>query len=115
MRIILLSACNALLLAIGQIMWKKAVAGMNIISVKSLFFSLTQPLVLSGAGIYVMATCLWIYILSRSDINYVYPIQSLTFLFVAIAATTFLEETVPLNRWVGIFIILVGVLISSMK
>jgi uncharacterized membrane protein len=52
---------------------------------------------------------LWIRLLSRGQLTIVYPLLSLSYLFVYAAATIFLNESPALIKWVGIILICAGV------
>jgi len=52
---------------------------------------------------------LWMYILKKFDFSIAYPLTSISFIFGAMAAQWILHESVPITRWIGVFIIIVGV------
>ena len=52
---------------------------------------------------------LWMYILKRFDFSIAYPLTSISFIFGTMAAQWILHESVPTTRWIGVFIIIVGV------
>ena len=61
-------------------------------------------------GIFFQAlffACLLI-LMSKSDISFLWPLTSLTFVFSTIAAMVFLGESVSPVRWVGVIFILIG-------
>ena len=49
-----------------------------------------------------------LFLMSKSDISFLWPLTSLTFVFSTLAAMWFLGETVSSVRWVGIVFILIG-------
>lgn len=51
--------------------------------------------------------CLLI-LMSKSDISFLWPLTSLTFVFATFAAMIFLGESVSPVRWVGVIFILIG-------
>jgi len=51
--------------------------------------------------------CLLI-LMSKSDISFLWPLTSLTFVFSTFAAMIFLGESVSTVRWVGVVLILIG-------
>jgi drug/metabolite transporter (DMT)-like permease len=71
---------------------------------------LRNPVILVGFACYAIASVLWIIVLSRLDLSYAYPIYALMYAFVPIAAMFFLGEQVPVGRWVGIGLIVAGVI-----
>ncbi|MBI2954905.1 MAG: EamA family transporter [Chloroflexi bacterium] len=74
---------------------------------------LSSPFVLGGLGLYGVASFLWIYLLSKFSFNYIYPFVSATFVFALLASWLFLGETVPVQRWVAIALITVGIIIGA--
>ena len=57
----------------------------------------------------VAATMLWFYILKHNDLSLVYPLISISYIFGTLAAVFIFHETVPLSRWIGVILIMVGV------
>ncbi len=115
MQIIMLSILNALLLAIGQILWKMGMRQTALSSLGDLFASLLNPFVVMGLLVYGFTTLLWLYIINKAKIGYVYPLQSLAFVFVSVAGMVFLGEHFALNRLLGLFCIVFGVFLVSIK
>ncbi len=61
-------------------------------------------LVLLGIGL-----LLWLVVLARLDVSIAYPLLSLSYVVVMIAAKLFFDEQIPLHRWVGAFLIIAGI------
>ena len=103
------------LVSIGQIMLK---SGMNqvgeITSVKqlfnlsTLFHMFTNPYVLGGICLSVIALILYLGAMSTLNISIVYSLGSLSYVVVTIIALIFLKENIALIHWMGIFIIVGG-------
>jgi len=73
-----------------------------------------NPFVFSGLLFYVVSTILWLVALSKTSLSFVYPFASLVFVLVMLAARFIFLEPVPLLRYVGIAMICVGFLLSSL-
>lgn len=71
--------------------------------------ALTTPYVLFGFAAYGVSAALWLIILSRVDLSLAYPIVSLGYVLVVLTSWLLLGEHVTLLRWLGVFIICVGV------
>lgn len=100
---------NILLMAIGQMLWKVGVRYMeNRFSIHGVFKILLTPYVIGGFIFFATATIVWLYILSKEDISKVYPIQSLSYVAIAILSLIFFKEHIPMTRWCGILIIIFG-------
>ncbi|WZL73646.1 EamA family transporter [Clostridiaceae bacterium 35-E11] len=115
MKIVLLTILNSLLMATGQLLWKSGMMGKTIENLSDIIRALFSPLILLGLFVYACTTMLWLYILNQADISYVYPIQSLAFVIVPIAAALIFREQIPINRWIGIATICLGVYLVSIK
>jgi drug/metabolite transporter (DMT)-like permease len=96
--------------ATGQLLFKTARvehAGMP-------FYSLfLQPETLAGFLFYGLSSVIWLWVLSRVQISYAYPILALAFPIVVIFSVILFGESVSLARWVGISIIVVGVFLLA--
>ena len=69
----------------------------------------STPLVILGLACYGVGTLVWLGVLSRLDLSFAYPMLALSYVLIPIMARVFLEEKIPVARWVGIGIIVVGV------
>lgn len=69
--------------------------------------------VLLGFMAYFGSGVIWTYLLSRLPVSFVQPILALTYVLTPILAVIFLNESVPTLRWVGILIIIIGVVIVA--
>ncbi len=74
--------------------------------IKSLFTC--YQFALSGASIAV-ATILWMYIIKNYPFSQAYPLISMSYVFGLIAAVFIFNESVPVTRWIGVALIIVGV------
>ncbi len=115
MKIIILAIINSLLMATGQILWKLGVSNTIIESLNDLAQLIISPFVLLGLFVYGVTTLLWLYILNQAPLSYVYPIQSLAFVFILFASFFIFHESIPYTRWIGVFVICIGVYIVSMR
>ncbi len=74
------------------------------------FRGLTQWL---GFAIYALSMILWIYILSRFNVKYAYPISA-TAIFFAALFQSMIEKTMPSgNYWFGLLFVFVGLVVLS--
>lgn len=115
MKIILLSIMNCVLLAIGQVLWKIGISQLSIKSFWEIIPAIFSPFIILGLLVYGLSTVLWLFILNQADISYVYPMQSLVFIFVLLSGAFILHESIPYTRWIGVFVICCGVYIVSLR
>jgi drug/metabolite transporter (DMT)-like permease len=113
MKNFMLCLLNSALLVCGQMLFKFTSRGKEISSLSDVMKLLISPYMIAGIFLYGIATLLWVYILNKVPISYAYPIQSLAFPLVVMLAIPLFKEVVPVNRWIGITVILVGVIIAS--
>lgn len=66
-----------------------------------------------GVLIYAFSMIFWIYILSRFDVKYAYPISSTAIFFAAIFQAV-IQKTVPSGSyWMGLAFVIAGLIILS--
>ncbi len=79
--------------------------------ITSIFAILSNPVILGGFICYGIGAVCWIFVLSRLDLSYAYPMYALMYAFIPIAAHFFLKEQIPTGRWIGILLIVTGVVV----
>lgn len=111
-KLILLSFTQSAFLVISQILLKLA---MNRTGMGRLSFSLVMKLITtwqmmcSGLSI-LIATVLWMYILKNYEFSKAYPLVSISSILGILAAIVIFNETIPVLRWVGVTLIIIGVI-----
>jgi drug/metabolite transporter (DMT)-like permease len=78
-----------------------------------LFSIIFNPFVFLGLSSFALSSILWLVILSRFQLSFVYPMVSLAYVAVAILSLFLFKESVTWVRWVGIFTICLGVFLIS--
>jgi multidrug transporter EmrE-like cation transporter len=71
------------------------------------------PLVWLGLACYAGGALAWIAVLQRMDLGYAYPFLALNFVLVALVSMLVLGEPAPAMRWVGIGLIVAGILVVA--
>ena len=94
-------------------MFKLGTRGKEISSFTDIMKLLLYPYMILAVALYAGATLLWIYILTKIPLSYAYPIQALAFPLVVALSFFLFKETVPINRWIGVGIIVFGALVAS--
>lgn len=109
-KIIPYSLIQSLLLATGQIMMKMAMKnGARYEGFWKFIWAEMHNWWWLGCGIFMLsATVLWFYILKHFPFSVAYPLSCLSFVFGVLGAQMFLGESVPLHRWIGVFLIVAG-------
>lgn len=99
----------------GQTLWKLGVTGKDIQSLGQLLRLFLSPYILAGLMVYAFASVLWIYILNKGELSYVYPIQSTAFIFALIIGKTIFKEQLTPTKIIGVLVICLGVIIITRK
>lgn len=106
--------------ALGAILMKLGASHLGVVELNSLqavfkfiLKLFTNFTILSGMFLYFLSAVAWTFLLTKLNISYVQPILSLTYLLTPILAIFILKEHVPLARWIGIGIIIIGVYIIA--
>ncbi len=114
--IYLLLIFNILLLVLGQTLWKIGMAEVHFqLTIKGIFNMIFNPYIFSGLVTYFVATIVWLYVLSKSKLSMVYPMQSLCYVLAAFVGMYVFKETIPMTRWFGIGLIILGAFFVAMK
>ncbi len=100
--------------AFGAIFLKKGSLLINSNSSYQFIFDLWRNYYLMlGLFFYVVPSVIWIYLLRTLPVSQLQPILSLTYVITPLLAICFLGEPVSVTRWVGIFVIVAGVIIVA--
>jgi len=104
---------SVLVEAFGQTAFKQA-AELNVPGMRP--FALLRGLwrnqrILAGIACFVLETILWTLALRHLPISIAFPAGSMVFVFVALVSRMFLHEQVSIRRWIGIALILGGVIL----
>lgn len=110
MRLLLISIVQSLLLCGGQVLLKLALQRMGAFSWSWGFFArnLDNWWLLACGICYALSTVLWLYIVKHFPFSMAYPMISLSYVFGMLAAIVFFHEEVPLVRWAGVALIMLG-------
>ena len=105
--IIILVLFCALIGATGQILFKLASKD---VTTNPLDWLKNWKFVL-GAGLYALSAVLFVWSLKNGDLSILYPIIATSYIWVIIFSIGFLGESFPLFKWIGIMLILAGIVI----
>ncbi|MGH8397914.1 MAG: EamA family transporter [Gammaproteobacteria bacterium] len=111
----LLVITGVLLNAAAQLLLKAGVSRVGVIhlqlnTILSAGWKLAfEPHILGGLACYVISVVVWILALSRVQVSIAYPMLSLGYVVVAVAAWLIFGETLGATRIAGIAVIIVGV------
>jgi uncharacterized membrane protein len=104
-KIILLTAVAAFMGAVGQVEFKRGADNLQW-DIKML---LTNHHLILAVTVYALSTLLYVYALSKGNLSILYPIIATSYIWTMIFSKVFLNESVGLTSWAGVFFILLGV------
>jgi drug/metabolite transporter (DMT)-like permease len=105
---------------VGQLTMKKGMNTIGNIAVKDIFSSrifeiLFQKYVFIGMALYVIASLLWLVILSQEELSFVYPLISIGYIITAVLSKFIFHESLTLFRFLGILLICGGVYLIVLR
>ncbi len=113
----ILLATSILLAVTGQLMMKKGMMAVGAFPINQLLSRLIpmfmNPYVFFGFACFGLSSVFWLAVLARFEISMVYPMVSVAYVLVALFSMIFFKESVTLVRWLGIAIIIFGVVLIS--
>lgn len=103
--------------SLGQAILKGAVNGLSFtghqLNLDFIIRTFTSIKVLLGLALYAISAVLWLYALSRYNLSRIYPLTSLSFIFVILLSRYFLGESMTINQAIGSVLIILGISIVS--
>ncbi len=114
--IILTSICDT----INQLFLKNAINSLNfnVNSIKKIFGFIVRigliPKVWIGFIFSCVSLFIWLFVLSKVDLNFAFSIDSMHYIFIAFASKLFLKEKVCPVRWTGTILIVLGILLVTL-
>lgn len=114
--IYILLLINILMLVSGQLLWKIGIGKSDFVfSARGILNIIFNPYILGGGIIYVFATVIWIYVLSKEELSKVYPLQSLCYVVGTLAGVLIFKECFTFNKGLGLVFIIIGAFIIVSK
>ena len=109
-RLLTLVAIQTIFLSGGQVLLKLAMARLPKFSwTWSYFKAVTTDWWFAACGLsFGIATVLWLYILKHFPFHQAYPLTAMGYIFGMLAAIVVFGESVPLARWIGVALIVLG-------
>ena len=63
----------------------------------------------------LISLCVWLFVLSQVDLSFAFSADSMHYIFIALASRFILREKVSSQRWLGIILIVVGIMMVSVS
>ena len=111
LRLIILATAQGFVLASCQVFLKLATLRMGKFAFTWAFIKdLLMNWQLASSGVcFAIASIIWMYMLKHFEFSIVYPLISISYIFGMLAAIFVFHETISVTRWVGVGLIMVGV------
>jgi len=115
MRSMLKLLAFAVLIAAGQLLFKRTAQGVadvtgTVAIVQRIMF---DPYFIAATAMYLAATFLWIFALREIPLSSAYPFMALAFVLVPAGAMFFFGESLDLRYFIGLALILAGIAVIS--
>lgn len=115
---VVLTLFSVFLSTAGQLLLKSGMARVGYIGGERLGKPLALVLemmgtwqIVLGLGLFFISAGFWLLVLSRIPLNLAYPFAGLTYLLIALFGKFVLKEQVPGIRWLGVAMIIAGILV----
>ncbi|MEW5896136.1 MAG: EamA family transporter [Nanoarchaeota archaeon] len=105
---VFLALLCALIVSIAQILLKLGSTKFSL----SLSQINNYPLLI-GAALYVLGSLVYIYAFRMGELSVVYPVMASSYVLVTLLSVYFLGEIILAQKWVGLSLITLGVIIIS--
>ena len=113
---LLLAAATAVMMAIGQTLFKLGAPHWNGTSIPTLALSfLKNPYLVSAVFLYAGTILLWIYVLKHLPLSLAYPVTALSYVIVPVISVFVLKEHVGWTTIAGTVLILAGISLISLR
>ncbi|QCS63255.1 4-amino-4-deoxy-L-arabinose-phospho-UDP flippase [Achromobacter denitrificans] len=97
-------------IAIGQILFKLSAGSLQ--RSGSFFDMGTLTLLFSAFALYGITTIAWVWVLQKADLGKVYPLMALAFVLVPLGSHLFLGEKFQTQYFIGVAMIVMGIVIA---
>ncbi|WP_324827730.1 SMR family transporter [Qipengyuania zhejiangensis] len=108
---------SILMNALAQIFLSISLKGKSLVipgdPVQSLYAIATNLGVLVALAVYGLSVVLWMYVLSKTDVSLAYPFLGLGFVFVAFFSYFFLGEPLGVQKFLGISLVAIGIVLLA--
>lgn len=70
--------------------------------------------IVSGGILYLISAIIYLLVLRKEDLTFLYPFASLTYVWVCLFSARFLKEKITFIRWLAVFLIVLGIVLISL-
>jgi len=120
--ILFLIALTSLCDTINQLFLKSSIDALNFPPTFNIFRILKfiwglirMPKLWIGFVFSVISLCIWLFVLSKSDLNFAFSADSMHYIFIFLASGLILKERIGRLRLIGTAVIIFGIILVSLK
>lgn len=71
------------------------------------------PRVWIGFIFSALSLLMWLFVLTKSDLNFAFAMDSMRYILIALASVLVLREKISITRWIGIFAVICGIILVA--
>lgn len=75
----------------------------------------TEPRLWIGLTLFGISAAFWLVVLSRIPLSVAYPFVGISYILIVAFSRLFLNEHVPVLRWLGVFVVAIGIAIVGLS
>ena len=119
--IMLLIISTSICDTISQLFLKSSINSLNasITSIKKIFGFIIRLALIPKVWIGFIFSCLslfiWLFVLSKADLNFAFSLDSMHYIFIALASSLILKEKVEFKRCVGTTLVVLGIILVTLS
>ena len=120
LRIVMMVLIAESLTAAGQVFFKKSTHGLDRHDLRTAEGNMgllrsvcAKPQLWYGNILLALGLVFWIFALSEGDLSIVYPLGSMQYIIILFAAHFFLGEKIDRMKFIGTFLVVIGILVIS--
>lgn len=95
--------------AFGSLYLKKGAEDFNL----NILEQIRNKSLITGISLFVLGTLLYVYALSLERLSLLYPLTSLSYIWIALISEKFLGERMNKHKWLGILLIILGIFLVT--
>lgn len=107
---VLLAACGHLLIKYGL---KTSAGPRELTGLARIVALMFSARVLTGLAVYGVGTVLWVAVVAKRPISYLYPVTAMNYVLITLGGMWFFGEAVSAARWLGIAVVIFGVVLMQ--
>ncbi len=106
---------------ISQLMLKSSInsVGFSTRGIKKIISSIIRlvviPRVWAGFLFCIVSLAVWLFVLSKAELNFAFSVDSMHYIFIAFASRIILKERVGILRWLGTVLIVIGITLVALS